>query len=527
MKSDTLRSLLDLDVAIARVRKNIITGCFPNRLDAAILQHFPGDVKARIETLLEDETMDWANGSARFFDLPKQDGLVRPVCYMDIEIAVVYQALVDSVSNSSEQYISDEFENQVLSHRLDGQNSHTMFQRSSESYKNYVRIQHNLANSGVYSHCIKLDIANYYERIYHHKLQQMLDRRGVPGAITTALCNLLRKLAGGDSHGIPQGYWASDYLGNLYLLYLDELLKSNGKYAIRYVDDYRIFCDSDRDARITLKECCSTLREVGLNIQPIKTSIVTVDKLNPELKPITELFLNLRDENESEGRFDVDWFGYGLWEDEEDAGSFTDEDIHQFETLWTEAIDQEDKRTSILSFALSGLSAGESPTAEQHILDNLNEFPHMASAVAKYLISLKFKRDTAERILSFVESGDCIHEWQQMWLLEYFRTATGEIDAYKNRLKALLNDLNIHPLVRSSIIEIISFKGKDTDGSDIKRLFNEETDPRLRCYLLLGFRLLPISERNYLISYLPPSDWTLKLTGMLVKDDTRLVSSFQ
>ena len=81
-KDDTngleFNTTLDLDLAIERVKRNIISGCFPNRLDAAIIKHFPQDTKLRVEELLGDTSMDWANGSARFFDLPKQDGLVRP-----------------------------------------------------------------------------------------------------------------------------------------------------------------------------------------------------------------------------------------------------------------------------------------------------------------------------------------------------------------------------------------------------------------------------------------------------------------
>ena len=169
-----------------------------------------------------------------------------------------------------------------------------MFEDYRDSYSKFIDLQHKYATSSQYSHCIKLDIANYYERIYHHKMQQLLERLRVPGPVTSGVCLLLRKLANGDSHGIPQGLWPSDYLGNIYLLYLDEFLKTKGFQAIRYVDDYRIMCHSDRDARIILKECCGVLRGIGLNPQPLKTSIVSVEKLNPELKPLTEQFLNLR-----------------------------------------------------------------------------------------------------------------------------------------------------------------------------------------------------------------------------------------
>ena len=370
---------LNLDLAIERVYRNIVSGCFPNRLDAAMIKHFKNDVKARVRELLNDSSMDWANGAARYFDLPKQDGLVRPICYIDVEVAIAYQALVDAATTRLEPYISERFDDRILSHRLRSLNSEAMFQRPSESYRRYLDLQHKQSKARTYSHCLRLDISNYYERIYHHKLQQLLERRGVPGVITTALCKLLRKFANGDSHSIPQGSWASDYLGNIYLLYLDEFLDDRGNLAIRYVDDYRIFCSSETEARSILKECAGMVRELGLNLQPQKTSIVAIDKLHPELKPITERFLDLQSNTLFLQRFDLAYFEADLWEEVEGEAPLTDETVRDFERLWTEAIDQEDKRASILSFALSGLSAGASPTAERYILGNLALFPNTKS----------------------------------------------------------------------------------------------------------------------------------------------------
>ena len=524
-KTSELLDSLDLDVAVSRVYRNVINGCFPNRLDATIIKQFPSEVKARVEQLLQDQSMDWANGSVRSFDLPKQDGLVRPISYIDVEVAVVYQALVDAVSLVIEPYICSNFSDRILSHRLRASLSPVMFQPPTDAFRDYIEVQHQVARSGNYSHCLRLDIANYYERIYHHKLQQMLERRGVPGIVNTALWALLRKFANGDSHGIPQGFWASDYLGNAYLLYLDEFLDSKGIHSIRYVDDYKIFCTSFHEANQILKECCGMLRDIGLNVQPSKTSIVSIDKLDPELKPITQRFIDLRETAPFLRPLVNAYFAEELEEEVRRQTPFTDENVSEFEKLWTEAIDQEDKRTSILTFALSGLSAGGSPTAEQYVLDNLEQFPNLASASSKYLISLGFKSETAGRILSFIESGECIHEWQQMWLLEYFRRATDDIEPFKGRLMSLLDDSNQHPLVRCLLSEVIAYKGTDSDGEYFRRLFTDETDPRLRRHLLLGLRLLPVTERNYAFSYLPPNEWALRLVGKLVKAESKLMDT--
>ena len=252
-------SHLDIDTAINRVHRNILTGPVPNRLDALIVRVYQNEVRERVKSLFDDTSMDWANGTARFFDLPKRDGLVRPICYIDPDVAIAYQALVDATSKTIEPHISTTFDGRVLSSKLRSFTSQVMFKRTSDSYGQFIAIQHEIAHNKTYAYCLRLDIANYYERIYHHKLQQLLDTREVPAVVTAALCKLLRKFTNGDSYGIPQGLWASDYLGNAYLLYLDAFLLGKDVYAVRYVDDYRIFTDSLRDAKLILKECGQVL----------------------------------------------------------------------------------------------------------------------------------------------------------------------------------------------------------------------------------------------------------------------------
>jgi hypothetical protein len=475
--------------------------------------------------LLKDETFDWANGSAGFFDMPRADKLTRPICYLDLDVRLVYQALVDVVARFVEPYIQSEFNENLLSCRIRSDTTERMFTDPVDAHAKFIEIQHEHADGSTFSHCVKLDVSVYYERIYQHKLHQLLQRLGVPGLVCTQLMMLLRKFSEGVSYGIPQGLWPSDYLGNIYLLYLDEFLKSHSIYAIRYVDDCRIFCQSLREARSVLKQCCTVLRGLGLNPQPIKTSIVEVERLNPDLKPITEQFLNLRTDKIKVlvRQFETDYFGEEViteseeWEEQEKAAPLTDTDIKAFEQLWTDAVDQEDKRTSVLRFALAGLSAGASPTAEEFVLDTLSEFPHLASASSRYFASLGYKENTANRILDFLQSPECIHEWQQMWLLNYFTLDEASLGKDKVRIKSILEDASRHPLVRALAAEVLSLHGTPADGDDIRRLFTSESHPRLRRALLSGFRLLPEAERNHALSYLPPTDWNLRLVGQLSK----------
>jgi hypothetical protein len=85
---------------------------------------------------------------------------------------------------------------------------------------------------------------------------------------------------------------------------------------------------------------------------------------------------------------ETDYFGEVIiteseeWEEQEKEGPLTETDIKAFEQLWTDVVDQEEKRASVLRFALAGLSIGASPTAEEYVLNTLAEFPHLASVTS-------------------------------------------------------------------------------------------------------------------------------------------------
>lgn len=523
---------LDLDLSLKRMERNVAGDAFPNRLDLRLLKRFPEQVKERTLILLQDTSLEWANGSVKFFLEPRGDKLVRPIAYLDVDIRLAYQALVDSIASTVELYVNSDFNDVIFSHRIRSPNAELMFEDPREAHDRFIERQHEEAHVKNFTHCVKLDVANYYERIDHHKLQQLLEKRGVPGVITSTLCGLLRKfsLSEGRSYGIPQGLWPSDYIGNIYLLDLDEFLRDRGLLALRYVDDYRIFCNSDLEGRLILKECCGILSELGLNAQPSKSGVVEVGSLDPELKPIMQQFITLKKTQQKilVRYLDTDYSGdtvvvgeeEELYEEEKEA-ALSEFDIQAFEELWTEIVDQEVKRSSILRFALAGLSRGGSSSAKEYVLSSLGDFPQIVPATVKYLLSLGYERNTGEKLLSFLESPENIYEWQEMWILYYFQAKEAFLDGdMKRRLIAILEDYRKHPLVRAAVAEIIAIHGIGSDGAAIKRSLRNEANPRVRRTLLLGYRLLPKTERNYAISYLPPTDWILGLVGELVKSET-------
>jgi hypothetical protein len=145
-----------------------------------------------------------------------------------------------------------------------------------------------------YRYMVVSDIVAYFENIdlrllrdlmLHHLPRQM--------KIVNFLVNLLEYWAWPTIHnspvyrGIPQGNAVSSFLGNYYLLPLDQAFlkfsKSKDIKYLRYMDDVKVLANDLATAREALFLMNEKLRELRLNIQGSKTRILEGKEIREEL----------------------------------------------------------------------------------------------------------------------------------------------------------------------------------------------------------------------------------------------------
>lgn len=149
-------------------------------------------------------------------------------------------------------------------------------------------INHRLSISYNYKIELKLDISNFYHRIYTHSIpwalltkeisKQMLSKKIAKNAtydLGDKLDTLIRKCQGNQTIGIPVGPDTSMIIAELILARIDHSL-SNEIPEIsfcRYYDDYFVYTDSIDDANKILKKIESLLGNYNLEINESKVSI--------------------------------------------------------------------------------------------------------------------------------------------------------------------------------------------------------------------------------------------------------------
>lgn len=123
---------------------------------------------------------------------------------------------------------------------------------------------------------VSTDISDFYPRIYHHRLENALKQATQNAEVVRRIMDILGRLSGGTSYGLPVGGQASRLLAELLLNRTDHLLQMRGMRFCRFVDDYLIFVDSPDAAQSALVQLSETLlTNEGLTLARAKTRVLS------------------------------------------------------------------------------------------------------------------------------------------------------------------------------------------------------------------------------------------------------------
>lgn len=197
-----------------------------------------------------------------------------------------YLALVISIAGRVESQRISMNENTVFSYRFDWDNVRSSLFTDS-TWNNYRR--ESILQSKKSAYVLQTDVADFYPRINHHRLENALKRLGADPDIPSRIIRLLSIFSETASYGLPVGGPASRILAELALNDCDQHLRNRGIRFCRYADDYSIFCDSKSAAYSLIVMLSNKLANDGLSLQKQKTRILTAEEfadMNKLLDPL-------------------------------------------------------------------------------------------------------------------------------------------------------------------------------------------------------------------------------------------------
>lgn len=213
------------------------------------------------------------------FFLPKSSFTLRKALVMYYPDRLYYTALVDVLGKSIDSCLIPE----VYSSRYNHSNNGSLIISGVEQWK---KLKYQIQKYSIeYNYVIEIDILNFYDNINTDILCDKLlaaSNSNNERNASSELRNVLNVFSSKTKSGIPQNNDASSLLGTFYLNEIDTYMIHLVPKYLRFMDDIKIFCDNEFQARRFLRLIEMKLRELKLSLNSQKTKIIN-------LKPIDEV----------------------------------------------------------------------------------------------------------------------------------------------------------------------------------------------------------------------------------------------
>ena len=195
---------------------------------------------------------------------------------IDPQWNLYFLSLVISIAETIELKRLTPEEKSVFSYRFspDPATGHLFADSTWRHYK-----QAALDKSKEYPFVLLADVADFYPRVAHHRLENELQRLGRHEEEGKRIMALLSRFSQTRSYGLPIGGPASRILAELAINPVDLFLNRKGIPFCRYVDDFHIFAKTKQEAYNYLAFLAQVLFNEGLSLQKTKTRILATSEL--------------------------------------------------------------------------------------------------------------------------------------------------------------------------------------------------------------------------------------------------------
>lgn len=450
-------SIASLDWALRHIERYGDTDIFPIPFEYKAIRHCwePGqgfgEIKAKgfRELLRATDLSAWALRPQRRCIAPKNLYGFRIATQLDPIDALLFAALIYELGQEIEVARIPEAERVVHSYRFRPTAEGEMFD-PAVGYRTFLKQAKERAETGGVHYVVTADIADFYPRVYSHPLENALPVVTAKSAHINALIRFLGQLNQGVSYGLPVGPSGSRLLAELVLSDVDRLLLSEGISFVRFVDDYRIFCASEREAYDALAKLANALFENhGLTLQQHKTKILTAGEYLGELAPDEEDLERTRLSEEFESIVNdlglEDPYGPIIYEELPPELKARVDGLNLLGILEEQIALDVKANTLTIRFLLRRFAQ----LGERDALDKLLRAPRVLylvlHAFSDYVAAISKEADAAEigeKVLTLLDDGVLGHlEFNRAWLLHPFSASVG-----LNCVVALQRLLQANPL---------------------------------------------------------------------------------
>jgi hypothetical protein len=354
------------------------TDLFPKPVEIDVLL---SDVDKSVAIIGDIDISGHQPSAPRRFIVPKDDLSYRAATQLDPLDSVIFTALIHQFGQSVEARRRAVSEQSVFSYRFSPSVNGDLYE-SGDPWNHFWSACFIQASSA--TAILAVDIADYYNQIYHHVIENQLNESGFPNQITKWLLRLLETVSAKVSRGIPVGPHPAHLLAEASLIPIDNSLSARGIRFCRFVDDIVIFATGKDAARTYLYQLAEILdKQQRLQLQKSKTQLFETN----EFRKYCKTMLEDRPINDLEAQLlgIIRKYSHGepyrtvyLSDIEEDLSQFTKEVVEQ---ILSEYVEQEPPDFVRLRWFLRRLAQIGHPAAVEYCLANIEK---LAAATSEF-----------------------------------------------------------------------------------------------------------------------------------------------
>lgn len=485
-----MKSKIDkIDKVLLNVRHDIIDDFWPDIISYADYL----DSKIFSNNVFKDYTPDRVIS----LNIPKPTLILRPGHFIKFTDRVYYQLIINEFANFIDKKLYNK--NIVFSHRLSVRGGN-FFEKPIDAWKRFNKKTEDLFNDNNHGFLLKTDISAYFEHIIIEKLILILASLGVKKITLDKLSSLLNSWH--DRIGIPQGYDASSFLGNIYLHEIDDAMIRSGFNYYRYADDIRVFAETEDEARSAIEKITELFRPLNLHLSGGKTRIIDYEE-------------HKRKVNEYSSEMDAINYSINV------NHSTLDSNLPKLKKIWCDGIVRKDK--TLINFCIGRFKKINSDYPLNKIVSLKMLDPSFTPIVTSYLQSYINRKKVQLMLLELFNSTPYIY--QKIFILKTFLKARRiYFDVYEIKKDNIYITSNFL-LIGYYFIFVAKFGTvgqKNTAKNDYEQRYSQ--DDKISRYFLMSLKYF--NNSSQLINTLIRTKPLLKSTNNYLKSNPNFLENF-
>jgi len=292
------------------------------------------------------------------------------------------------------------------------------------------------------------------------------------------------------SRGIPQGNSISSFIGNIYLLPLDEAMVSFGKRHeikyLRYMDDVKIFSKNEATARQVIFEMNRVLRGIHLNIQGSKTDILQDDEIKKDLED---------SRLEKVGEYIKSFEGKKLTNAERQK--YVKGLIIEYKKIKSRKKSLRDKDFRLFRRLITGFTLLQHSRLIERVILEVRRNPdyRLARSAAQYFRQFPNRASITSKILKFLESPENVFPQQAAALIACQRYMSVYPRELKRFIERISRTKGTHWYIKcQAMLLLAQLPLSQRRLTTIRKKFDEEKNIELRRTIIMSLCQLEIAK---------------------------------